>query len=1412
MVFALLHAALAAPPPAPPPVRTQLPTVPGELVRVQLHEATDRLVELWWGPAAAQLRLRTLGTGRLLHRRDLRRRTDDDPLLPQEVCIADDGRSVGVAYTDAYFRWTPADDTVEEVARWSEGTDRRWADALDLDPRCRRLAWAQPHDAALFHLDLRSGARAGPLITPGARALRAPTGTWSPQVHLLGARRVALSWSDQLRIVDVASGAVTEHAPRTSVRAGSPDGNTLYGIRIEAEVDRPGALGPPSLVALDATTGDERWTQALPVPDPFTAADGFPYVVAGGDHPLSLVAGALHVHDAADGRILSSIRWRDPRLASRLGAPQAGAASGRHFASSLGEPGVSLVYVRQGGAAQRLARRGRFPVTPLRPVDLHVSDDAIRVRLEGDLERRWSRRTGGVRHARSRTHAASVPARSASQRAPLARPGLRRACTVGGGQWRVGGHAGPELRARPLDQNGEVAGDDQILPGYPVLGFTCAADAPRIAMDAEILHRHVTTMEIPSGKRRRLRVRGVDLDLVDGAMSPDGRGVLATTLGLQEGETSRLYLFRDRRVVREVDDNALVGAVRDDGAVAYARWDHQVRALSPGDPAPRVLGTHDGDVRKVLFDPDGEVWSIGDDGAVVRWGDDGAALRIVSVGADDHAVLLADGAYQATPGLVDRLEIVRDDEILPARPVDPLYNRPDLVLRALARRNPQGEEDEEGEDGVDRAELATLEEAVAVRQRLDPVRLDDLGRLALTVDPAPAVVEAGAVDLRLHVTGTDGEAPPELLVRADGVEVSLTPEWAREGSGGWRGNVAVPLASGDNTLELAVRDASGGRSHPLYLHVARVGDAPGRVHLLAVGVADYADDALDLRWPAKDAAAVADILGDARFLPPGSSVQVLTDAQATADGIRTALAALASTDPDDTVIAYFAGHGVVAESGQYVFGTHDLALTDADQTGIPGEALDAALAAMPARQRVLLLDTCHAGRPELADGRGALPEGVRSTRIGPLDRLPTARDALDRIETLFAEVGRRSGTSTLGASSGYEYAYEGDAWSGGVFTRALLRGVQALAADADDDGRVTLAEVYRFLPDEVRALTGGRQVPRARALNLERDVVLRGPLPPAGGVDPDGRAWGRRPEGVVAFAWQGALHWVDLKAGGWRSAPLPHPARPHGTRVVQAGAGRAVVLLQPESREGGYSAWLVGGGLRPLLGAVLPEAVVRDGRVLLGEVDPQTAYDAVALVDVDLGAPDRARRYPLARPITYNALDGLAWRDGAPAVRYPAGWVTPDEEGVVREPRESWVGPDVLTSALGGAVEVVDADPSPRAARLVVHHLDGRTVELAPPTEALEDFEASDVRLTADGAFAVLVDREGPTGRLLAWSSATGEPVPIASADVFGDALPLHQSWVAALERAPSGGTSPLRVQLYELAPPPRAPAPRSSP
>jgi hypothetical protein len=235
----------------------------------------------------------------------------------------------------------------------------------------------------------------------------------------------------------------------------------------------------------------------------------------------------------------------------------------------------------------------------------------------------------------------------------------------------------------------------------------------------------------------------------------------------------------------------------------------------------------------------------------------------------------------------------------------------------------------------------------------------------------------------------------------------------------------------------------------------------GRRLALVIAVDRYENPALrDLASPTADADALAEVLGDPDL--GDFVVEVSRDESSARIGERVD-GLLADRRPADLVVLHFSCHGLKDDHGELY-----LAATNTLPSRLPSTAVDAAWASRLIRRSraggvVLLLDCCYGGAFE----RGTVVRSGGEVDVGEL----FGRGSL----------GGGRGRAVITSSTAVEYAFEGEALAEpassvpgprrgpSVFTAALVEGIRTGAADRDQDGRVSVAELYDHVYDRVRA-------------------------------------------------------------------------------------------------------------------------------------------------------------------------------------------------------------------------------------------------------------------------------------------------------------------------------------------------------
>lgn len=620
------------------------------------------------------------------------------------------------------------------------------------------------------------------------------------------------------------------------------------------------------------------------------------------------------------------------------------------------------------------------------------------------------------------------------------------------------------------------------------------------------------------------------------AFSPDG-SQLATA---QWDNTARIWNVADGREVRRLEGHAnrvVAVAFSSDGKrLLTGSWDQTARLWDVASGAELKALRHDGAVRSVAFSPHdraaltasadatARLWRLDEGEELHRFPGHYATGQSVAFAAgglmamanlDSTATLYAtnsareictlvscdggslvvtpDGHYMAPKGALKSVAFGLENRGLPFDQFDLKFNRPDLVLSQIG--------------------LASDELIDTYRQFYEK-RLRKLGFTADMLGddfhlPEVAVLSkhtflTAETKIQLKVRASDSLATLDrLLIDVNGVPLDggVSVGLRKLNVKQWEQDVEIELSTGKNSIEISVLNDRGAESLHEQLEVRC--EAPRRqpdLYVVAVGVSDYVDPRFRLTYAHKDAGDLAAYC-QAQSKDYGKiHVQLLQNRDATRENILKTKRLLQNTHVDDQVVLFFAGHGLLDAKLDYYFATANIDFAQPARHGLSYDDLEGLLQGIRARQKLLLIDTCHSGEADKDEVQTARAETTslgtvkaRSFRdfavINDASLAPNQSRRL--VEEMFADLRRGTGAVVISAAGSAEYALESATWQNGVFTYAVLAGLRDAKADANNDGQIRVSELRDYVQQEVRRLTHGRQSPIARKENLKVDFPLR---------------------------------------------------------------------------------------------------------------------------------------------------------------------------------------------------------------------------------------------------------------------------------------------------------------------------------
>jgi hypothetical protein len=285
----------------------------------------------------------------------------------------------------------------------------------------------------------------------------------------------------------------------------------------------------------------------------------------------------------------------------------------------------------------------------------------------------------------------------------------------------------------------------------------------------------------------------------------------------------------------------------------------------------------------------------------------------------------------------------------------------------------------------------------------------------------------------------------------------------------------------DNFFYLTAGSKSGIESEKIRFTVVYKGateDKP-KLYLVTIGINKYKNAKYNLNYAQADADGVEKAIktNSGSLFKEVVPYNIRNDKAVKATILATLDDIKKKSLQQDVLIVYYAGHGVMTqgENGEFYIVPHDIIqLYGKDDIlkdkGISATMLKQYAQEINAQKQVFILDACQsAGALETVAVRGAAEEKA------------------------IAQLARSTGTFWIMATGSNQFATEFEKLGHGIFTYALLDGING-AGDANRDKKLTVRELSTFIENKVPELSekykGSAQFPSAYSFGNDFPIVI----------------------------------------------------------------------------------------------------------------------------------------------------------------------------------------------------------------------------------------------------------------------------------------------------------------------------------
>jgi len=326
------------------------------------------------------------------------------------------------------------------------------------------------------------------------------------------------------------------------------------------------------------------------------------------------------------------------------------------------------------------------------------------------------------------------------------------------------------------------------------------------------------------------------------------------------------------------------------------------------------------------------------------------------------------------------------------------------------------------------------------RLKLKKVEIDAISPAYIRVLKQEIVTNAPEVTIKFEV---EGDAK-HFIITQNGALLNIQPK--RIGTTN-RYKFSVKPESNNDEVVIKV-DAQYAVSEEVKVTIKtktqKAFDKP-KLHILSVGVSEYATKLWNLKYADKDAKEFVDLFKGKKELFQEVVPTNLINEEAKRDNILDELSNLENLEisTKDMVIIFLSGHGVNDKKKKYYFLGYDASLNRLRSKGVEWDDFIETIASIKSKI-IMIVDTCHSGNI-----------------AGDKD----FSKAIDAIKAKHRDI------AIITASTGDEVSTEKASWQHGALTKAIIEAIK-------DKKLKTIEAFGEYLKKRVNELTDGKQTPQ----------------------------------------------------------------------------------------------------------------------------------------------------------------------------------------------------------------------------------------------------------------------------------------------------------------------------------------------
>ena len=464
-------------------------------------------------------------------------------------------------------------------------------------------------------------------------------------------------------------------------------------------------------------------------------------------------------------------------------------------------------------------------------------------------------------------------------------------------------------------------------------------------------------------------------------------------------------------------------------------------------------------------------------------------LTLIPVDKNKLIKLTSDNFYMAPKSALTAIGFKFNVDFFPPEQFDVQFNRPDKVMAEFGNAPPILQKAYEMAYNKRLKKLNLTNESLVNDFHAPEISVTDISSQLNTSDKT-VKFKILATDSKYNLSRINVYNNDIPIFGIKGIDVS------NKKSSTFSDFIEVILIPGKKKIQVSSFNEKGVESFKKTFEIIRIqtNEKPD-LYIITIGVSKYNDTRFNLNYAAKDAHDVSTLFSEEKNNYEKIYSKTLIDSAVTKENIIALKNLLKASKPNDVVIVFIAGHGLLDEQFNYYFGTYDLDFDNPALRGIEYSEIENLLDEIPAMKKILFMDTCHSGEADKDDleltSETIIETGnikFRNAGVGVRNKKALGIYNTNEImKEVFADIRKGTGSTVVSSAGATEFAFEGKSWSNGLFTYCLLKGLKEKAADLNHDKIIVLSELQDYIRKNVSKLSGGMQIPNSRLENISMD-------------------------------------------------------------------------------------------------------------------------------------------------------------------------------------------------------------------------------------------------------------------------------------------------------------------------------------